>query len=133
MCGILFHSKQQGINSAALLNLQLHRGPDENNLIEQRGYVFGHNRLSIIDIHGGTQPRQRKSTGSVLIYNGEVYNYQRLYIKYFGETNLPTSDTEAIIQLLDKVGLNVVTEFEGMFAFVFYDGTKANIILFATH
>ena len=124
MCGILFHSKLDEINSEALLNLQVHRGPDENNLLEFNGYVFGHNRLSIIDLEGGTQPRQNKVTGSVLIYNGEVYNYKRLFTKYFGEANLPTSDTEAIIQLLDKIGLMVVTEFEGMFAFVYYDGTS---------
>jgi len=84
MCGItgIFDTRGGGdINRAVLQRMndsQLHRGPDEGSLHIEPGVGFGHRRLSIIDIATGQQPLFNEDGSVVVIFNGEIYNYQQL-------------------------------------------------------
>src|SRR5690606_8464768 len=69
------------INRATLQRMnasQWHRGPDEGNMHLEPGVGLGHRRLSIIDIATGQQPLFNEGGSVVVVFNGEIYNYQEL-------------------------------------------------------
>ena len=55
-----------------------HRGPDDSGVWFNKGVAMAHQRLAIIDLVGGKQPMISASGRWVLIFNGEVYNFQEL-------------------------------------------------------
>ncbi len=73
-------------------NLQAHRGPDGEGIwVHDRGRVgFAHRRLSIIDLTAAAAQPMHSETGSVITYNGEIYNYIELR-QELGEENFRTS------------------------------------------
>ena len=82
MCGISgYYSKSSSINEDTINKMNLaisHRGPDSSGvwLDKKCGIVFGHQRLSIIDLSGaGKQPMVSNSGRFILTYNGEIYNH----------------------------------------------------------
>ena len=80
MCGIagLLNLDQQPIDEALLTrmnNVQEHRGPDAGDIFIHGGLGLAHRRLSIIDIAAGQQPLFNKDRSAVIIFNGEVYNF----------------------------------------------------------
>ena len=84
MCGItgIFDTRgARPIDRAVLQRMndsQLHRGPDEGSLHIEPGLGFGHRRLSIIDIATGQQPLFNEDGSVVVVFNGEIYNFQEL-------------------------------------------------------
>lgn len=97
-----------------------HRGPDDSHVVEHDRYVLGHVRLSIIGLgHEGQQPVV-DGDGTALVFNGEIYNYKELAVRYgvAGGSNA-TSDTQVLYALLRAYGEGIVRELDGMFAFVY--------------
>ena len=84
MCGItgLFDTRARRDFDRALLqrmnDTQAHRGPDGEGLHLEPGVGLGHRRLSIIDIATGQQPLFNEDGSVVVVFNGEIYNYQEL-------------------------------------------------------
>jgi asparagine synthase (glutamine-hydrolysing) len=109
---------------AALLKMQ-HRGPDANNLVQLSDNVlFGHLRLSIIDLtENNNQPFSDPTQRYHLTYNGELYNY--LEIKKIlcekGYIFSTTGDTEVLLYAYMEWGSDCVKYFNGMWAFAIYD------------
>ena len=103
-----------------------HRGPDENAITNLGRAIFGHTRLSIIDINGGIQPMQDQQ--ACITFNGEIYNHKeiRKKIDYPYKTR---SDTEVILALYKKYKLNMFDKIEGMFAFGLWDKFSEQLIL----
>jgi asparagine synthase (glutamine-hydrolysing) len=137
MCGILgFASYTHSIDKDKLaknINLLSHRGPDDSGIWESSdGKVgFAHNRLSIIDLSSnGHQPMMDVSGRLTIIFNGEIYNYQKLFktlsIDY--KFNSKT-DTEVILAAYTKWGVECVSHLDGMFAFAIYDSTQKSIFI----
>ena len=58
-----------------------HRGPDQSAVISNMHAVFGHNRLSIIDLEAGPQPLVSECKRYILVYNGEIYNFKAIRAK----------------------------------------------------
>ncbi|KAA9325405.1 asparagine synthase (glutamine-hydrolyzing) [Adhaeribacter soli] len=112
-----------------------HRGPDSTALYvsrhENATVYFGHNRLKIIDCSdAANQPFFSPDGRYLLLYNGEIYNYQSLRSKLQqqGIVFRTLSDTEVILHLLMLEGKKGLEQLNGMFALVFYDtATKALI------
>jgi len=134
MCGI---AGIAGIENDSLVDrvrkmvLQLkHRGPDAHGIWEGRGMALGHARLSIIDLDGGKMPMTCASTGNVITFNGEIYNYRslRLELEAGGYSFTTQSDTEVILAAYAREGCDCLRRLEGMFAFAIYD--RANNSLF---
>lgn len=91
-----------------------HRGPDYQAMVNcGDNAVLGHTRLKVIDT--SDEANQPMSFGeSTIVYNGEVYNYQRLQ-QQFNLNTSTHSDTEVILRTLD-LGIEHVRHFNGCFA-----------------
>ena len=108
---------------ARLNETQHHRGPDADGLHREPGLGLGHKRLSIIDLSTGQQPLYNEDRSVVVVFNGEIYNYQELIpeLARLGHTFRTKSDTEVIVHAWEEWGEACVTRFRGMFAFALWD------------
>ena len=136
MCGLIGFS---GDFSEDLLNDGLHeinhRGPDDNGTYfnDQKKIGLGHCRLSIIDLSIlGHQPMISDDGTSVLIFNGEIYNYKELRhdLELRGVTFKGNSDTEVLLKLYIEEGVKMLEMLNGIFTFAIYD-VKLNSIFMA--
>ena len=112
------------INS--MLSLLTHRGPDNQSLVLTPHNHFGHTRLSIIDLKSGDQPIYNQDRTVCTVFNGEIYNYVELKNQHLSDYPFYTeSDTEVIVALYDKYGIDFVNLLNGQFAIALYD-TRQN-------
>ena len=88
-----------------MVKILAHRGPDGSGVWSDEVISLGHNRLSIVDIHGSQQPIIGNSS-TVLIANGEIYNHLdlRSRLKYNWKTS---GDSEVILALHEKYAKDV--------------------------
>ena len=106
MCGISGKFSRRGFTDTDFLkaanSVMRHRGPDEDAIWTSKDMRVGlaHRRLSIIDLFRGKQPMVEQSSGLVIAFNGEIYNYTSLQgdLKKKGHTFLTNSDTEVILK-----------------------------------
>lgn len=111
-------------------DLMHHRGPDCEGVIQlDESIVLGHQRLSIIDLNkGANQPMETDQ--SVIVFNGEIYNYIELKKEFFSNINFSTnSDTEVLQKGLEKFGISFLNKVNGMFAFSYYNKSTKELIL----
>ncbi len=106
-----------------------HRGPDCEDSIKIENWTLGHQRLSIIDTSlAGNQPMSKD--GNILILNGEIYNYIELKKEFLKGTRFfSDSDTEVLLELLNRFGLKILNHVNGMFAFAWYNSRENKLIL----
>ena len=112
---------------AAMSRLIEHRGPDGHGVWSNATGSCGlaHRRLAIIDLSPTGHQPMTGPNGSVITYNGEVYNYVELMDRLKGGwTFRSASDTEAILAAYDKWGIDCLTHLRGMFAFALWDGNR---------
>ena len=104
MCGILglvdfrgsIKNDKKSLFRSALETLN-HRGPDATGVYKSENVIFGHKRLSIIDLSkAGDQPMLAEDSNFVIVYNGEIYNYKSLYSEIGNFKS--KSDTEVILK-----------------------------------
>ena len=136
MCGI---SGMFGMPDTSVIDRMVgilaHRGPDGNGSWSDSKIALGHNRLSIVDLIGSSQPIIGNN-GTVLIANGEIYNHLNLRTKLNYRWNT-SGDSEVILALHDdyiKKGgednhANWVTKLNGMFSFALWDANREELIL----
>ena len=107
-----------------------HRGPDFSDIYVDKDVALGHNRLSIIDLDKkANQPFLSQDKQVVLVYNGEIYNFQEVKSQLTGYSFITNSDTEVILAAYLKWGLDFVGHLNGMFAFAIWDKRKRCFIL----
>lgn len=107
-----------------------HRGPDSKGSFVDDYVALGFRRLSIIDLEGGSQPIHSADGKHVIIFNGEIYNYQEIrkeLIEKHGCQFQTNSDTEVILQGYKTYGEKIASMLRGMFAFVIYDKETHNL------
>lgn len=129
MCGIVgyWNKNNQPVSDQLLIRMRemmYSRGPDDAGIWINGPIGLGHRRLSIIDLSDlGHQPMIDEETGSVIIYNGEVYNFKeiRAQLELDGIRFRSHSDTEVILKAYKKWGCACVKNFIGMFAFAIWD------------
>jgi asparagine synthase (glutamine-hydrolysing) len=137
MCGItgIFDTRgRREIDRVQLQRMnesQHHRGPDEGSIHIEPGLGLGHRRLSIIDVSTGQQPLFNEDGSVVVIYNGEIYNYQELMAELvaLGHVFRTKSDTEVIVHAWETWGEDCVKRFRGMFAFALWDRNRETLFL----
>jgi asparagine synthase (glutamine-hydrolysing) len=115
----------------AMTDSQTHRGPDQGGTHLEAGIGLGHRRLSIIDLGGGQQPLFNEDHSVVVVYNGEIYNFQALAreLQQFGHIFRTHSDTEVIVHAWEQWGERCVEHFRGMFAFALWDRRQQALFL----
>jgi len=111
-----------------------HGGPDDEGIFadEKAGLVFGHRRLSIIDLtNNGHQPMADVAQKVWITFNGEIFNYLELKQQLLntGAKFHSNTDTEVILSAYLHWGTAAFAKFRGMFAFALYDTTKAKTYL----
>ena len=112
MCGIagIVDLKGRREVSRTLLSrmneTQAHRGPDAGGLHLEPGVGLGHRRLSIIDLATGQQPLFNEDGSVVVVFNGEIYNFQALIpeLTALGHVFRTKSDTEVIVHAWEAWG-----------------------------
>ena len=119
MCGI---AGCIGIDDTKTIELMLdalpHRGPDDRGIHAYGPFVFGHTRLSIVDVPKGRQPILANDGKSGIICNGEIYNYRAIRQQLASTHPFTThSDSEVILHLYRERGPDCVRDLDGMFAF----------------
>ena len=137
MCGIVGIFDMRGVREISrdlvirMNESQHHRGPDEVGIHIEHGVCLGHRRLSIIDVSTGQQPLYNEDGSVVIVYNGEIYNYQSLIpeLAALGHTFRTRSDTEVIVHAWEAWGEACVERFRGMFAFALYDRNRSTLFL----
>jgi asparagine synthase (glutamine-hydrolysing) len=107
-----------------------HGGPDDEGIFtdNEKHLVFGHRRLSIIDLsRNGHQPMADVHQKAWISFNGEIYNYRELKTELIlsGASFHSGTDTEVIIQAYLYWGISAFEKLSGMFAFALYDKAKA--------
>ncbi|MDZ4792705.1 MAG: asparagine synthase (glutamine-hydrolyzing) [Bacteroidota bacterium] len=129
MCGItgFLSAKYNRDHLQAITDSVKHRGPDAD------GYYFdtpagcniglGHRRLSIIDLStAGNQPMYSHCGRYVMVYNGEVYNYEEIRAQKFSTHPWrSSSDSEVILEAFAKYGNECFSWLNGMFAVAIWD------------
>lgn len=133
MCGITgYLSNNNSISKDDLIAMTCqvsHRGPDAEGYFSDDLVGLGHRRLSILDLSSSAnQPMVSACGNYIIVYNGEIYNYKELALKYNLKLKT-TGDTEAILEAFVKKGPEVFQEYNGMFALAIYDKQKRKLYI----
>jgi asparagine synthase (glutamine-hydrolyzing) len=136
MCGILgVFNKRRTVNKDEVLLMRdamFHRGPDDGGLYisYNNKLALAHRRLSILDKSNlGHQPMESLK-GNNICFNGEIYNYIELRKKYLQDIKLKSnSDTEVLLYILEKYGVEKLNELNGMWSFIYYDNSNEQLII----
>jgi asparagine synthase (glutamine-hydrolysing) len=108
-----------------------HRGPDGNGNYVKGPVGLGHTRLSIIDLATGAQPIANEDQSVWVVYNGEIYNFQKLREELLakGHKFRTTTDTEVIVHLYEEYGVKCLSMLRGMFTFALWDEKEQTLFL----
>ena len=110
-----------------------HRGPDSFGVHWEGACGLAHRRLSIIDCtDAGKQPMSNETGKIWIAYNGEVYNFQELTKSHsLREKHAFRSrtDTETLVHLYEDLGIDMVKQLNGMFAFALWDDGARRLYL----
>lgn len=135
MCGISGYVSSNILNGWAMAKTLSHRGADDfgeyfSSVIDKNIYL-AHNRLSIIDLSAaGHQPMSTIDGDVMIVYNGEIYNFDALRDKYLKGVRLKSkTDTEVILYLYQKLGIDFIKELNGDFAIALFDRSKSKLYL----
>lgn len=115
-----------------MMNTIIHRGPDSEGRYVDEDVALGFRRLSIIDLSVvGDQPLYNEEKSMVLVFNGEIYNYQELREELIeaGHVFVSNTDSETLVHGYEQWGEQLVNKLRGMYAFIIWD--RKNKKLFA--
>jgi asparagine synthase (glutamine-hydrolysing) len=138
MCGIAGSVEQLGatFDIGRALRANSHRGPDAQKVqaveLGNCRVQLGHARLAIIDpLARADQPMWSGSGRSLIVFNGEVYNYRELRADLIsrGRVFRTTSDTEVLLEGYEADGVDFISKLVGMFAFCLVDMRLSKIFL----
>ena len=125
MCGFVGFKNTPEVASPenvvkAMADRIIHRGPDDADYYVDQDASLGFRRLSIIDLEGGRQPLLNEDGTKVLVFNGEIYNYQSLREDLLGKGHVfkTRTDSETILHGYEEYGKEILQKLRGMFAFV---------------
>ena len=107
------------------------RGPDSCGEFHDEKCYFLSTRLKICDL-SETANQPFSSNGIILVFNGEIYNYQELrdQLKEKNRHFRTLSDTEVIVRLYEEEGLAFVDKLIGIFSFCLYDTKHKEVLLY---
>lgn len=134
MCGVMGIGGARGAELVRqFLPTLAHRGPDAEGIWHSPELTLGHRRLAIIGLDdGGRQPRVSQSGQSVVTFNGEIYNYLEIADRLEAVRRRRIDrryDTAVLLEALEHWGIEILADFNGMFAFAWYRPAERRLIL----
>jgi asparagine synthase (glutamine-hydrolysing) len=108
-------------------NRIIHRGPDMQAVIEFPNCLLGHVRLSIIDLVSGGQPMQSHDQEISIVFNGEIYGFEKIKQEYKDYPFKTNSDTELLLAMYLKHGEKMLDYLPGMFSFAIWDNRSQKL------
>lgn len=107
----------------AMMAALIHRGPDQGRSFLSGSAALGFRRLAIIDPDGSVQPMVNETGDKVLVFNGEIYNYQELRLELLsaGHRFSSQGDSEVLLHGYEEWGEKLPERLRGMFAFAIWD------------
>lgn len=137
MCGItgIINLNSEPVSPVILRRMTdviAHRGPDGEGYFTDGNVGLGHRRLAIIDLSpAGHQPMMTNDHKYVIVYNGEVFNFQelRLELETLGYHFRSRTDSEVVLNAYVEWGERALDRFNGMFSFAIWDGEHKEIFL----
>lgn len=136
MCGIAGFHNPNGTQFdrqilASMAAAMAHRGPDHQGLFLDAHCGLASRRLAIIDLPGGNQPLIHDETGSVLVFNGEIYNFKslRAELASLGHVFRTRSDSEVLLAAYVQWGEKCLPRLTGMFAFAIWTPRSRTLFL----
>ena len=129
MCGIVGFVDRKGKKEKKeiikkMADRIVHRGPDQEGYYVDDVVALGHRRLSILDLaKSGGQPIYNEDKSRLIIFNGEIYNYESLKedLVKKGHIFKTKTDTEVLLHGYEEYKDKLFKKLRGMFAFVIYD------------
>ncbi|WP_342650960.1 asparagine synthase (glutamine-hydrolyzing) [Pseudomonas sp. REB1044] len=129
MCGILgylHNGTKTSIDFSSALSFIRRRGPDDQGIWSDTevGVWLGQVRLSILDTtSAGHQPMVSPDGRVVMVFNGEIYNFRELRaeLERDGVTFTSQSDSEVLLALFCRDGIDCLKRLNGIFAVVFWE------------
>ncbi|HWO60542.1 MAG TPA: asparagine synthase (glutamine-hydrolyzing) [Umezawaea sp.] len=133
MCGIAGYRRFDGAPVdadllRAMASRLVHRGPDDSGIWTSGSVGFAHTRLSIIDLGSSAQPMASHDGQRTVAFNGEILNYRQLR----SEVDYPYrtgGDTEVLLALYDRHGVEGVRKLRGQFAYALHDAETGDLHL----
>ena len=137
MCGIFVYlasSKQSELSLEELKTLNhtlYHRGPDEGGTYQEGQISLAMRRLSILDLKDGHQPMTSSDGRFVIVYNGEIYNFEQIRSDLLakGYQFKTTCDTEVLLNAFIDQGVDCLQSLNGMFAFAIWDRAEEKLFV----
>lgn len=135
MCGIAgfthLGSTAEPGRIARITKTITHRGPDQQGCFEDATVSLGAVRLKIIDLGGGDQPIVAEDGQTVIVFNGEVYNFGELRaeLEGLGHRFRTHCDTEVVLEAYREWGIASFGRLRGMFAFAIWDQRLRELFL----
>ncbi len=130
MCGINGYNFKDQTLISKMMSFTYNRGPDARDFVSKDDITLGHDRLSILDLDKrSNQPYIFNNL--ILSFNGEIYNYIDLKknLQEYGYVFKTTSDTEVVIYLFDKFGVDAFKKLSGIFAISLWDDNNKTLYL----
>lgn len=135
MCGIcgIINLNKESVREAPIrqmMQIQKHRGPDDEGVFVEDNVGLGFVRLSILDLSpAGHQPMFSPDKRFVVVFNGEIFNYIELReeLKKYGYAFSTGTDTEVLLAAYKHWGEDCLHRFNGMWAFVIYDRVNKSV------
>lgn len=137
ICGFVYHDREHPVDAGGLRAMMAklsHRGPDDEGMFVGPGgkhIALGHTRLAVIDPEGGRQPMASEGDKTVIVHNGEAYNFAELRseLEAKGHVFRTRSDTEVVLRLYDQYGEAAPEKLNGPFALAVWDARTGELYL----
>jgi len=135
LCGITGFTHRDGVFDPARIRTAtdslIHRGPDQQGTYESEQISLGAVRLKIIDLQTGEQPLFSGDRNTVLVFNGEIYNYRQLRaeLESRGHQFKTSSDTEVVLQAFLQWDTDCFQRFHGMFALAVWSERDRRLVI----
>ena len=138
MCGVAALVRPDGLTPEdearirRMTDTMHHRGPDSSGFAISPQAALGIRRLRILDLVTGDQPIYSEDKNTVVVHNGEIYNYKDLSsrLESSGHSFSTKTDTEVIVHGYEEWGLDCVKQMQGMYAFALLDTKSSSPRLF---
>lgn len=136
VCGIAIFTEPSALDAtrrrvSQMVEVLMHRGPDESGVVGTGTAVLGATRLAIRGVHSGKQPIEDRETGVVVVCNGEIDNHRELrsWLKDRGRMVEQETDIAVIPGLYLELGDAFVEKLAGVFAIAVWDPRVKRLLL----